>query len=118
MSSVNLDVEAFVAKRFNDKHILVNGVTVRDYPEESIVIVYVDESGFNQAVELANTLDNELAARSFRGFVTVKKADKGALAKTGLGDWVGLTDPRVSQLVDLLTARSRTSEIQPSLAYI
>lgn len=66
---------------------------------------------------LGNRVDHELAERRFPGFVAVRVAgsdDSGAAGEVEQG----VNDPRGSQLINLLIARSRTSEAQPSLSYI
>ncbi len=112
------DVVSFVSEKFAKAGIRVAEITVRDYPEESIVVVRVGEADFQGAIPLANAIDGQLSDRGFHGFVTIKKAaapSRTALFQARINS---LSDDRVTSLVHLLTARSRTTEMQPSLSYI
>jgi hypothetical protein len=119
MSATNqFDAKFFVSQSFAKSGIRIADVCVRDYPEESIVVVRVDEPDMEAAISLANNLDEQLSDRGFRGFVTVKTTKAAARAALRGGRVTSLSDERVSSLVDLLTARSRTTEMQPSLSYV
>ncbi len=116
-----LDPKELVAERFRTAGIANAHVELRAYPDETIVIVYVEDTDVAPAIIVANDLDRFLAENGFSGFVTVKKRESGTktLDKDGQDARINnLRDARVDSLVNLLTARSRTSEIQPSLAYI
>jgi hypothetical protein len=112
-----VDALAVVKAGFASAKIAIAKIDLREYPDESIVVIKVAPSDLEQAIELANSLDKELAALGFRGFTTVKPEEE--IATSGKrGAIEALTDDCVHSLVNLLTARSRTSEIQPSLEYI
>ncbi len=112
-----IDAEHLVTEAFAGRRIRLEQIDVRNYPEESIIIVRVAAEDFPRAIELANDLDRQLAAQGFAGFVTVKAAEQ-ATSPTGATRVRAISDPRLVEFVHLLTARSRTSEIQPSLAYV
>jgi hypothetical protein len=87
-------------------------LSIRRFPGELIVIVEVVESSFLRAVTLAN----EIELPSPQAFVTVRKAlvseDRPASQVSSLND------PRLTALVELIEAKSRSSESQASLQYI
>ena len=112
-----IDTETSIKNRFSEVGIQLQSIERRDYPEESIFVVYVAEDNFDMAANLGNSLDTELAQQGFDGFVVVRKVEreeKDVMAR--LKD--GVQDPKANELVQLLIARSRTSEAQPSLDYV
>jgi hypothetical protein len=104
-------------RKFEAAGIGVAALDLRAYPEETIIVVRVMPETLTAATDLANDLDNELASLGFQGFVTVRADQKVASSKTGVLKR-GVFDARALDLANLLTARSRTSEAQPSLTYI
>lgn len=114
--SLPLDVRDIVSQHFLEARIPILRLDIRPYPDETIVVLDVSPNNVARAAELANSVDRLLAERGFRGFTTVRSAQGGATDVISGVD--RLTDERVTALVNLLTARSRTSEIQPSLEYI
>ena len=112
-----IDTETSIKNRFSENGIQIQSIEKRDYPEESIFVVYVTENNFDGAAKLGNFLDTELAQQGFDGFVVVRKTErKEKDTITHLKD--GVQNPKVTELANLLTARARTSETQPSLAYV
>ena len=112
-----IDTETFIQNRFSEVGIEIQSIERKDYPEESIFVVHTTEDDFDRAARVGNTLDHELAAQGFDGFVAVRKAEREVKSViTRLKD--GIKDPKATELASLLTARSRTSETQPSLAYV
>ena len=112
-----LDTETSIQNRFSEVGIEIQSIERRDYPEESIFVVCVTEDDFDRAAIVGNSLDHELAGQGFDGFVVVRKAErevKGVM--TRLKD--GVQNPKATELVNLLIARARTSERQPSLSYV
>ena len=112
-----IDIETSIKNRFSEDGIQIQSIERRDYPEESIFVVYVIEDDFERAAESGNSLDAELGQQGFDGFVVVRKTEreeKDAMAR--LKD--GVQNPKTTELIDVLTARSRTSETQPSLSYV
>ena len=92
-------------------------IETRPFPNETIVVIYVSSEYLQRANEIANQIDHTLGESGFRGFTTVKVADESPNPATFVAV-PNLADSRVGQLIDLLVARSRTSDIQPSLEYI
>src|SRR6266849_7536107 len=115
MSQMNLliDADDLIKERFSEAGVDVTSIERREYPDETIFVVYVDESYFTRAADLGNSIDLELERSGVRGFVTVRKAEAAATAGTERVK-KGVGDPRVNQMTNLITARSRTSEVQPS----
>ena len=112
-----IDTETSIKNRFSEVGIQLQSIERRDYPEESIFVVYVAEDNFDMAANLGNSLDTELAQQGFDGFVVVRKVEreeKDVMAR--LKD--GVQDPKANELANLLIARARTSERQPSLSYV
>ncbi|HEY3052726.1 MAG TPA: AAA family ATPase [Thermoanaerobaculia bacterium] len=115
-NSLPFDAETIVRNRFAAAAIPIISIELRRYPEETIVIVNVAEEEVSSATELSNAVDRELQANGFDGFVTIRRAEMTAEVVAPLERGVG--DIKATELANLLTARSRTSEIQPSLSYI
>lgn len=112
-----VDPEELVRRRFSEAGIEPLAVDRRDYPEETIFIVRVNETDLTSAAEIGNKVDYELDEYEFKGFVTVRAAKREVTeAATRLKG--GVADLRATKLANLLVARSRTSENQPSLSYI
>ena len=112
-----IDIETSIKNRFSEDGIQIQSIERRDYPEESIFVVYVIEDDFERAAESGNSLDAELGQQGFDGFVVVRKTEreeKDAMARLK----GGVQNPKTTELIDVLTARSRTSETQPSLSYV
>lgn len=107
------DSLARIRKAFDEAQIDLLDLNVRKYPSEAIYIASVQEKDFARAVELASKVDDSLSD----GFITVKKT-KATLLKETSRPIASLADPRVTDLVEVLNARSRTSEQQPSLRYV
>ncbi len=115
--SSRVDPADLVRSRFLEAKIPLTGLEVRAFPGETIIVLRVPPELLQKASSVGNLLDQELALTGFSGFVTVRPSDDSAPASIGAAKQ-GVLDPRAAELVTLLTARSRTSEIQPSLSYI
>jgi hypothetical protein len=106
-----------IRRRFVERGISLEQLDQRDYPEEVIFIARVLKRNLRSANLLANDLDSELAINGVRGFITVRPAETDPKHAAGPLD-LGVNDGRVRNFVALITANSRTSEAQPSLAYV
>lgn len=105
------DLTAFVGREFERRGVHPVNVRVRSFPGERIVIVEV-ASQLERAMEIGGELDSLIP----NGFVTVRQIEE---APTRVPNPVtSVRDERVTRLIGLLDARSRTSEAQPSLRYI
>jgi hypothetical protein len=117
MTNAVLDPELLVQRRMSDHDITVFSLEKRIFPEETIIVIKVAPEQRVAATTLANSIDHELAEQGFAGFLTVREVDPSVVRGTGALR-KGVFDPRANELANLLTARSRTSEVQPSLLYI
>ena len=105
------DLAAFVRREFERRGVRAIDVKVRMFPGERIVIVEV-ASQLQRAMEIGVELDPQIPD----GFITVRQVEE---APARIPNPVGsVRDERVTRLVGLLDARSRSSEAQPSLRYI
>ncbi len=112
-----LDTETSIQNRFSKVGIEIQSIERRDYPGESIFVVCTTEDDFDRAAIVGNSIDRELAEQGFDGFVVVRKAEREVKdVITPLKD--GVQNPKATELANLLIARARTSEAQPSLAYV
>ncbi len=87
-------------------------VEVRSFPGETIAVVEV-ERDYDLALELAKELDSQIED----GFVTVRQKSSESKPKPK-GRVQNVHDDRIAGLIELMSARSRTSESQPSLRYV
>lgn len=111
-----LDIETFIQDRFSEVGIEIQSIERKEYPGESLFVVYTTEDNFYRAVGVGNDLDHELAAQKVDGFVAVRKAEREVKMMTRLE--AGVKDSKATELINLLTARARTSDVQPSLSYV
>lgn len=108
--------DQLVKARFGEAGLRPLSIEKRAYPDETIFVVLVSSEDYAAAGSTGNAIDRELAAMNFKGFVTVRKAESASTATHALVG--GVADSKVSELINLIAARSRTSEVQPSLEYI
>jgi hypothetical protein len=99
-----------------------NGVGIisldaREYPEEVIFVVRVSSGDYEKALSTADLIDTEFKRIDFPGFVTFRKASADA-SNPASSAKLDLSSDKALELANLLTARSRASEVQPSLTYI
>ncbi len=107
---------ALVNQRLKEADIDNAHVVVRQFDSERIYLISVPEHHLPRAVEVGQSLEIELAGESDSVVVTIRPVKRTTIDH--LGPVKNLEDPRIDALVQLLTSRSRTSEAQPSLAYI
>lgn len=105
------DIEGMVDTYFRQHGIRPVRVTVRNFPGERIVVVEV-ASQFEEALALGSALDDQIPD----GFVAVRLVPEREVSLSP--PVASVRDERVTRLIGLLEARSRTSEAQPSLRYI
>lgn len=106
-----------VRRAFQGEQIALLDLELRAYPDEVIIVAKVTEPHYKRAIDLGNQLDRDLANSGFKGFIAVRAELSHGEAATGTLVQ-GVHDLRASQLATLLTARARTSEVQPSLSYL
>lgn len=119
MSETAFDIGTFIRAEFERRSIPILDLSVRSYPEETNYIVYVQEQDLARSVELGNELDGQVSSSEHPAFVVVRKASTDLVeAKRARPLTDGVHDERVTRLIQLISARSRVSEAQPSLSYI
>lgn len=106
-------VQRMVLERFRQSGLEPVSVQVRSFPGETIVVIEVDRD-YDSAVRLARELDAHIES----GFVTVRHAPGGRKPQQQHKEVNGVHDDRIPALVELMNARARTSETQPSLRYV
>ena len=112
------EAETMVRDRFEEAAMKVSDLTLRRYPDEVVFIVRVPEGDLPRAAVIGNALDADLADAGIDGFVTVRSAVTDEPSSTASALKKGVHEARATALVQLISARSRTSEIQPSLSYV
>ncbi|GAA2016806.1 AAA family ATPase [Pseudokineococcus marinus] len=110
----------FIRQQFQDRAgVEVLEISTRAYPDELNYIVFVAEADVAAGAVIGNELDDELARSGSRAFVIVRKAPESLVAEAaGKPVKLGVHDPRANDLLRLISARSRVSIAQPSLAYV
>lgn len=108
-----MTVRALVESAFQSAGLNPVSIQVRSFPGETIAIVEVDRE-YARALAVAQTID----AKIDNGFVTIRQVEPANAKKHGAGSVKSVHSPQVAGLLELLNARSRTSESQPSLRYI
>ena len=105
---------AKVRRLFGDHGFNPTAIKVRVFPNETIVVVELDEAVVSHAIEIGSTIESKLP-----GFyiLVIRKAPhlETAARRAAVSS---VNDSRVSRLIELLNERSRTSEHQPSVEYI
>lgn len=112
------DVETVIRDRLGDRSIRPAGVLTRHYPDETVFIVEVAPGDLQAASAVSNEVDVLLAASGVKAFTTVRIANEGNGRGSAAPVKEGVADGRATELRQLIIARARTSEIQPSLSYI
>ncbi len=94
-------------------------VSIRAYPDEVNYVVLVEGASLADAAAIGNSLDDELDdGDSPRSFVIVRRASVAEAPASPTPVRLGVHDPRATDLIRLISARSRVSLAQPSLAYV
>ncbi|MET7276079.1 hypothetical protein ABZS59_33715 [Streptomyces flaveolus] len=113
------DWTAHIKRAFEERSgIWVADIATREYPDETNYIVYVRENDVPDAAVIGNELDEEISSPGNRAFVIVRKAPDELLEKEMRPLASGVQDSRSTDLGNLISARSRVSEAQPSLSYV
>lgn len=110
------EAERAIRNRFSDERVSVVDISAKQYPEETIFVVFARGEQLEQAARIGNELDRTLENHGFNGFVTVRQAADPAV---GRGARVaGVHDDHAVEFIRVLQARARTSEAQPALLYV
>ena len=109
-------IEELVSQEFERLGVIPESQEIRRYPNEVNVIVFVQESDYSRAVELSETVETELEDEG-EVLIIVRRA-KPTSAQHFEVEPVSLDSPQTAALQQLIAARNRVSEVQPSLSYI
>lgn len=116
-----MNFDSWVRERFAAAGVEVLDIESRSFPQETHHIVYVNPDNLQEALLLGSELDiptSDAAAE----FLIVRAAPDALLRRSAAEGAVGpvrsVHDQRCSELIHLVTARSRVSSAQPSLIYV
>ena len=120
MSSSNVGQwdAALVQGEFEQRGLGIEDLVRRDFPDEAIFVAVVSPEDFDEAIAVGIAVTERMEVDGFSGFVTVRVHSAEVSKVRPTGRVKGVHDPRCSDLVQLLTSRSRTSDALPSLHYI
>lgn len=110
---IDTTVRQLVEREFASAGLQPVSVQIRSFPGETIAIVEVD-AHYEKALAVAQKLDGQIE----NGFVTVRQVALKPIKKASGQSVKDVHDSRVATLLELLSARSRTSETQPSLRFV
>lgn len=109
------DIEASVRRAFSEADVEVRDLRHRRHPDEDVFVVDVDAETLDVAGRVATQIEQTFESGSV--LISVRRAAASpTLVEGPLHDGVG--DERAGQLRQLISARSRTSEMRPSVSYI
>jgi hypothetical protein len=113
MTSREQTPEQRIRSAFSKHGLVPASITVRNFPDETVLIVFVRSQDYDASVALSSAVENELPENHL---VVIRRAEDSDKYKNE--SVKGVSDSRVSRLIELLNERSRTSEQQPSLQFI
>lgn len=97
----------------------VEDIQVREYPGEKNYLVFVPKDSVPEAAKHSSDLESRLAVDGSEVYVIIRPyADPKGPAKVKQPALTSLADKRVTELVALVSARSRVSAAEPSLIYV
>jgi hypothetical protein len=99
--------------------ITVSDIQVRDYPGERNYIVFVAADSLPLAAQHSASLESRISTPEAQAFVIVRAAPESTSGgKPRISALANLSDNRVTELISLVSARSRVSAAEPSLIYV
>ncbi|MEU6734725.1 ATP-binding protein [Streptomyces physcomitrii] len=120
MSSVNF--ESLISGVLEEAGISIIRVDERSFPGERWFVVWVDEDSLVTAQSLAGSIEqalNSVSEVANHSLVVTFRPHRAEEKKTGeVNGKSPLSGPKMDQLIQLLEARSRTSDALPSLKYM
>ncbi|WP_458316188.1 hypothetical protein [Mycolicibacterium brisbanense] len=100
-------------------HVSILDVQTRDYPGERNFIIFVADTDVQQAAHYAAEVEESFANGDLQVFVIIRAAPESMASKEASRIAVkNVFDERVTELVGLVSARSRVSAAEPSLGYV
>lgn len=115
------DAIDLINEQFLAADIPIIEIIIRSYPDETNYLVFVEDENVPRAAELGNQLDDVISKPDRRAFIVIRRAspDQIKVKAASLEPLPeGVQDERATELIHLIRARSRVSEVQPSLSYI
>ena len=115
-----VSTEEWLRAEFEKQGLAVVGLETRTFPQEAHHIVFVRPNEVERALVLGNRLHLP-ASEGVDEFVIVRPATATMLTAAGTayaGPIRSVHDERCGELINLVSARSRVSSAQPSLAYV
>lgn len=113
--------EEWLRSEFRKQHIDVFSIETRSFPHEAHHIVFVRPEELDRALMLGSRLSPP-ASTELDEFVIVRPTSTSMLGSESKVESIppirSVHDPRCSDLINLVSARSRVSSAQPSLAYV
>jgi hypothetical protein len=120
MSSVNY--ESLISEALGEANISIVRVDERSFPGEKWFVVWVDEDSLVTAQSLAGSIEqalNEVSDAANQSLVVTFRPHRAEERRASETEAKGpLSGPKMDQLIQLLEARSRTSDALPSLKYM
>lgn len=117
----NKNADGLIRSILEENEIDVTDIKHRSFPGEQWFIVSVESASLPVAQSLAGSIESGLEGANVSttddSFVIAFRAAEADSSTAGLARGP-LFDPRVDQLIQLLEARSRTSDALPSLRYV
>lgn len=121
MNAITVDTAGeWIQTEFSTQGVDVVNVESRRYPGEVNYLVFVRESDLGTAAVIGNELDSRLGELlGLSAFVVVRKSTASEASTNKPAPMrLGVHDQRATDLIRLISARSRVSVSQPSLSYV
>lgn len=119
--STTVSVENWLRDEFAQEGIELVQIESRTFPQEIHHIVYVQRVDLERALIIASRIQPP-EPENLNEFVIVRQATdsmlKARAEQNQAGPIKSVHDPRCSDLINLVSARSRVSNAQPSLVYV
>lgn len=110
-------LEHELTQAFGRHGVAIASMELRSYPGEINAIVFVDEGSYARALEAAEEI--EASYDDDEGLlIIVRRARAHDTSDTEQPDRRGVHSRVANDLVSLISARNRVSEVQPSLSYV
>ncbi|MFC0486149.1 hypothetical protein [Pseudarthrobacter scleromae] len=118
MRKTAITIDEALRTVFAREGIELSSIELKPYPDEINVVVYVKASDFPRAVDISGSIENEFQDEdSLPIFLVIRKVNEtGPVSKAS--QLTGMNDPRVDDLIRLISAKSRVSSVEPSLVYV
>ncbi len=109
--------EVTIRREFDKRGIQISRCAVRDIPGETNVLVHVSADDYDAALEAGDEIERALTSDFDVPTLIVIRRDTPKQNKDSK-DAINVQSRRVDELLNLIAARNRVSEVQPSLSYV